>query len=255
MIGSKKQILFIVLCGIFITNALVAEIIGAKIFSLEGVFGLQPAQIDLLGYKLDFNLTAGVLNWPIVFIISDIINEYFGVKGVKIISYLTAALIAYAFLILYGATNLPPAQFWLDINSVDSQGKSLNINNAYSLILRQGMGIMLGSIIAFLFGQILDALIFRKLRQMTTNKFLWIRATGSTLVSQLIDSFVVLFIAFFVFGNWPFSQIIAVASVNYIYKFIIAVLMTPFIYLIHFAIDKYLGKHESDDMIEKATYQ
>ena len=255
MIGSKKQLLFIILCGIFITNALVAEIIGAKIFSLEGVFGLQPAQIDLLGYKLDFNLTAGVLNWPIVFIISDIINEYFGVKGVKIISYLTAALIAYAFLILYGATNLPPAQFWLDINSVDAQGKSLNINNAYSLILRQGMGIMLGSIIAFLFGQILDALIFRKLRQMTTNKFLWIRATGSTLVSQLIDSFVVLFIAFFLFGNWPFSQIIAVASVNYIYKFIIAVLMTPVIYLIHYAIDKYLGKSESDDMIEKATYQ
>jgi queuosine precursor transporter len=255
MIGSKKQILFIVLCGIFITNALVAEIIGAKIFSLEGVFGLKPAQIDLLGYKLDFNLTAGVLNWPIVFIISDIINEYFGVKGVKIISYLTAALIAYAFLILYGATSLPPAQFWLDINSVDAQGKSLNINNAFSLILRQGMGIMLGSIIAFLFGQILDALIFRKLRQMTTNKFLWIRATGSTLVSQLIDSFVVLFIAFFVFGNWPFSQIIAVASVNYIYKFIIAVLMTPFIYLIHYAIDKYLGKHESNEMIEKATYQ
>ncbi len=255
MIGSKKQLLFIVLCGIFITNALVAEIIGAKIFSLEGVFGLQPAQIDLLGYKLDFNLTAGVLNWPIVFIISDIINEYFGVKGVKIISYLTAALIAYAFLILYGATTLPPAQFWLDINSVDSQGKSLNINNAYSLILRQGMGIMLGSIIAFLFGQILDALIFRKLRQMTTNKFLWIRATGSTLVSQLIDSFVVLFIAFFLFGNWPFSQIIAVASVNYVYKFITAVLMTPVIYLIHYAIDKYLGKSESDDMIEKATYQ
>lgn len=255
MIGSKKQLLFIVLCGIFITNALVAEIIGAKIFSLEGVFGLQPAQIDLLGYKLDFNLTAGVLNWPIVFIISDIINEYFGVKGVKIISYLTAALIAYAFLILYGATTLPPAQFWLDINSVDSQGKSLNINNAYSLILRQGMGIMLGSIIAFLFGQILDALIFRNLRQLTTNKFLWIRATGSTLVSQLIDSFVVLFIAFFLFGNWPFSQIIAVASVNYIYKFIIAVLMTPVIYLIHYAIDKYLGKSESDDMIEKATYQ
>lgn len=255
MIGSKKQLLFIVLCGIFITNALVAEIIGAKIFSLEGVFGLKPVQIDLLGYKLDFNLTAGVLNWPIVFIISDIINEYFGVKGVKIISYLTAALIAYAFLILYGATNLPPAQFWLDINSVDAQGKSLNINNAYSLILRQGMGIMLGSIIAFLFGQIMDALIFRKLRQMTTNKFLWIRATGSTLVSQLIDSFVVLFIAFFLFGNWSFSQIIAVASVNYIYKFIIAVLMTPVIYLIHYAIDKYLGKHESDDMIEKATYQ
>jgi queuosine precursor transporter len=255
MIGSKKQLLFIILCGIFITNALVAEIIGAKIFSLEGVFGLQPAQLDILGYKLDFNLTAGVLNWPIVFIISDVINEYYGVKGVKIISYLTAALIAYAFLILYGATSLPPAQFWLDINSVDTQGKSLNINNAFSLILRQGMGIMLGSIIAFLFGQILDALIFRKLRQMTTNKFLWIRATGSTLVSQLIDSFVVLFIAFFVFGKWPFSQIIAVASVNYIYKFIIAVLMTPVIYLMHFAIDKYLGKNESDELIEKATYQ
>lgn len=255
MIGSKKQILFIILCSVFITNALVAEIIGAKIFSLEGVFGLKPAQLDVLGYKLDFNLTAGVLNWPIVFIISDIINEYFGVKGVKIISYLTAALIAYTFLLLYGATNLPPAKFWLDINKVDGQGLTLNINNAFGLILRQGMGIMVGSIFAFLVGQILDAVIFRKLRQMTTNRFLWIRATGSTLISQLIDSFVVLFIAFYVFGPWPFSQIIAVASVNYVYKFFIAILMTPLIYLIHYVIDKYLGKTESDNLIQEATFQ
>ncbi|MCP9769964.1 VUT family protein [Lacihabitans sp. LS3-19] len=252
--ANKKQILFIILCGIFITNAIVAEIIGAKIFSLEATLGLNPAQIDLLGYKLDFNMTAGVLNWPIVFIISDIINEYFGVKGVKIISYLTTVLIVYTFFLLYGAASLPPAQFWLDVNSVDKQGNSLNINNAFGIILRQGMGIIIGSVIAFLLGQMLDALIFRKIRQMTSNKHIWLRSTGSTVVSQMIDSFVVIFIAFYLFGNWKFSQIIAVGSVNYVYKFFIAILMTPVIYLIHYAIDKYLGKKASDELIEEATY-
>lgn len=251
---SKKQMLLLVLAGIFITNAIIAEIIGAKIFSFEQIFGFQPAQIDLLGYKLDFNMTAGVLNWPIVFIISDIINEYYGVKGVKVISYLTTALIAYSFFVLYGATMLPPAQFWIDINMLDSEGNPMNINGAFSKILRQGLGIILGSITAFMIGQLLDAVIFKKLRKMTSNKHIWLRATGSTLFSQLVDSYVVLFIAFFLFGNWEMSQIVAVGSVNYLYKFFVAILMTPIIYLVHYMIDQYLGKETSDQMIHVATH-
>lgn len=251
--NTKKNILFIILCGFFITNAVTAEIIGSKIFSLEAVLGIPPAQIDILGFKLDFNMSAGVLNWPIVFIISDIINEYYGVKGVKMISYITTGLIAYTFFVLYGASALPPADFWVDLNKTDAQGYPLNINNAYSIILNSGMGIILGSITAFLIGQIADAYIFKKLRLLTNNKHIWLRATGSTVFSQLLDSFIVIFIAFYLFGNWDIKQILAVGSVNYIYKFAVAVLITPLIYLIHYGIDKYLGKEKSEELIHEAT--
>ena len=252
--NTKKSILFIILCGFFITNAVTAEIIGSKIFSLEAVLGIPPAQIDILGFKLDFNMSAGVLNWPIVFIISDIINEYYGVKGVKMISYITTGLIAYTFFVLYGASALPPADFWVDLNKTDAQGYPLNINNAYSIILNSGMGIILGSITAFLIGQIADAYIFKKLRLLTNNKHIWLRATGSTVFSQLLDSFIVIFIAFYLFGNWDIKQILAVGSVNYIYKFAVAVLITPLIYLIHYGIDKYLGKEKSEELIQEATH-
>ncbi|MCY1554885.1 hypothetical protein D9M68_914960 [compost metagenome] len=115
------------------------------------------------------------------------------------------------------------------------------------------MGIIIGSIIAFLIGQITDAYIFKKLRLITRNKHIWLRATGSTLLSQLLDSFVVIFIAFYLFGNWDIKQILAVGSVNYIYKFVVAILVTPVIYLLHFLIDAYLGKEKSEELIREAT--
>lgn len=251
---QKKQNLYIVLCGVFLTNAIVAEIIGAKIFSVEGFLGLPPAQISLLGYKLDFNMSVGVLNWPFVFVTSDIINEYFGTKGVRKISYLTAALIAYSFFLIYLATILTPANFWLDLNAHDSKGNSININEGFSMIFRQGLGLIIGSISAFLFGQVLDAMVFQRLRKITNNKMIWLRATGSTLVSQLIDSFVVVYVAFYLFGNWKIEQVFAVGSVNYIYKFFIAIAMTPIIYLVHYLIDLYLGKEHAHQMIEDATF-
>ena len=116
-IDYKKNRLFIILSGIFLTNAIVAEIIGVKIFSGEATLGLNPAHINILGFTLDFNLTAGAIIWPFVFITTDIINEYFGKEGVRRISVLTACLISYAFLIIAVTTLLPAAKFWLDINN------------------------------------------------------------------------------------------------------------------------------------------
>ncbi|MGR3809475.1 queuosine precursor transporter [Jiulongibacter sp. NS-SX5] len=251
--GTKKQRLYIILCGIFLTNAIIAEVIGAKIFSLNETLGLDIQGFSFLGMDMGFALSAGTLNWPIVFIISDVINEYFGKKGVKFISYLTAALITFSFVIIYLAVYVSPAQFWLDVNSADSQGNPININEGFKMIFRQGMGIIIGSIMAFLIGQILDALVFHKLRRITQNRMVWLRATGSTLFSQFIDSFVVLFIAFFVFGNWSIQQVIQVGTNNYLYKFAIAILLTPLIYLAHYLIDGWLGKEHSDELIEEAT--
>jgi hypothetical protein len=94
LLEQKKNRLFIVLAGIFLTNAILAEIIGVKIFSGESTLGFQPAGINIMGFVMDFNLTAGAIIWPIVFITSDLINEYFGKPGVKRISYLAAFFIA-----------------------------------------------------------------------------------------------------------------------------------------------------------------
>lgn len=250
---QKGQRLFLFLCGLFLTNALIAEIIGTKIFSVETLMGWQPAQIPLGGQFLDFNMTAGVLNWPIVFITSDLINEYFGKRGVKRISYLTAGFIVYMFGTIYLATDLPPAQFWLDLNANDSVGNTFNINEAFSRIFRQGLGIMVGSIIAFLLGQLLDVSIFTWLRRKTGSKHIWLRATGSTMFSQLVDSFVVIGVAFYIFGNWSLTQVFSVASVNYIYKGAIAILSTPLLYLAHYAIDRYLGKEHAEKLVNEAA--
>ncbi|WP_109831473.1 queuosine precursor transporter [Reichenbachiella versicolor] len=251
---DKKNTLFLVLAGIFITNALLAEIVGVKIFSLEKLLNTDPAQISLLGeFVLDFNLTAGVVLWPVVFICTDIINEYFGKSGVKKISFLTAGLVSFAFLMIYIITVLPPADFWVDINSVDKQGNSFNINSAFQTIFNQGLGIIVGSLVAFLIAQILDVTVFQKLRSITGPKMIWLRATGSTLFSQLIDSFVVLIIAFYIWGNWPLKQVIAVGIINYIYKFVIAMALTPFIYLGHYLIDSYLGKENAERLTEEAS--
>ena len=105
---QKRNRLFVILAGIFITNALLAEMIGVKIFSAEATFGFNPAHLNIMGFVMDFNLTAGAVIWPIVFITTDLINEYFGKPGVKRISYFTAGLIAYAFVVIFITMRLCP---------------------------------------------------------------------------------------------------------------------------------------------------
>jgi uncharacterized integral membrane protein (TIGR00697 family) len=251
---SRKTNLFVILGAIFLTNAILAEIIGVKIFSGEKTLGLDPVQWTFFGeFVLDFNLTAGAVIWPVVFITTDLINEYFGKKGVRKISFLTAALITYVFVVISLVTALAPADFWLEVNASMPDGSSFDINYAFNTIFRQGLGIIFGSLTAFLLGQLIDVYVFQKLRAVTGPKMIWLRATGSTLVSQFIDSFVVLGIAFYVFGNWSLTQIVAVGLINYVYKFTVAMALTPVLYLAHGLIDRYLGKDLSEKMTEEAT--
>ena len=251
---DKRNTLFLILGGIFITNAILAELIGVKIFSLEAILGLAPAQISLFnGFTLDFNLTAGALIWPVVFISTDIINEYFGKQGVRKVTLLASVLIAYAFVVIFVVTRLAPAQFWLDVNSVDPEGNAFDINFAFNTVFTQGMGIIIGSLTAFLLSQFLDVYIFQKLRKLTGSKMLWLRATGSTLISQLLDSFVVLFIAFYIFGKWSIAQVLAVGIINYMYKFTVAIVLTPLLYAAHYLIDGYLGKEVAGQMTSDAS--
>lgn len=254
---NKHQQLFIVLAAIFLTNAILAELIGVKIFSLEQTLGFDPVHLNILGYTLDFNLTAGVMIWPVVFIATDIINEYFGKRGVRKVSFIAVGCISYAFLMIWLVTVLTPAQFWLDVNNQDADGNPFNVDFAFNKIYTQGLGIIVGSITAFLIGQLLDVIVFQKLRKFTGEKMIWLRATGSTLISQLVDSFVVLFLAFYLLApensRWEISQVVSVGTINYIYKFIVAILLTPLIYLGHYLIDRYLGQAEADRIKEEAA--
>ncbi|WP_374164706.1 queuosine precursor transporter [Arcticibacter sp. MXS-1] len=248
MLKKPETRLLVVLAMFFVSNALLSEFIGVKIFSVEASLGLRKMDINLLGVPgLSFNMSAGVLTWPLVFICTDIINEYYGVKHVRFLSVSTAILIGYAFLVLALALQLIPADFW--VNQVIA-GHAINMNVAFAGIFGQGMWIIAGSIAAFLFGQLVDVLVFHRIKRLTGEKALWLRATGSTVVSQLVDSFVVIFIAFYLNPqyHWSWQMVAAIGLVNYSYKFAVALLMTPVLYLLHALIDKYLGKELSEKM-------
>jgi len=112
MIGAilkdKPTKLFLAISTFFVANALIAEAIGTKLFSLEKIFGLAPANFTLFGQSgLSFTLTCGVLLWPLEFVITDIVNEYFGPKAVRRISITAVVLIAYAFLMYFMAIGIP----------------------------------------------------------------------------------------------------------------------------------------------------
>ena len=246
IIKDKPTRLFIFFTAFFVANALIAECIGGKIFSLEKVFGLQPSSFALFGQSgLSFSLTCGVLLWPLEFIMTDIVNEYYGPKAVRQISYIAVALITYAFLMFYLAIHIPPADFWITSNSKDGIN---NMQIAFNGIFGQGMWIILGSLTAFLVSQIVDVTVFHKIKRSTGEKWIWLRATGSTLVSQLVDSFIVLFIAFKIGRDWSWQLVLAICLVNYTYKFTMAIILTPVIYFMEGRIEKYLGKETTQKM-------
>jgi queuosine precursor transporter len=249
ILKDRPTKLFISIAAFFVANALIAECIGGKIFSLEKVFGWQPADMTIFGQTgLSFNLTCGVLLWPLEFIVTDIVNEYYGPKAVKRISYTAVVLISYAFVMFYGAMRIPPADFW--IGSKQAEGIP-DMQNAFGGIFGQGMWIILGSLIAFLVSQIVDVTVFHTIKKRTGQKWVWLRATGSTVVSQLVDSFIVLFIAFKIGNGWSWKLVLAICLVNYLYKFTMALLLTPVIYLAEKQIDRYLG----EDIAKKMKLQ
>ena len=216
MFKSKKDIVFVILAGIFITNAVVAELIGGKLIQIG-----------------PFVMSIGILPWPVVFLLTDLLNEFYGQKAVRRLSWITAVLIAYCFLIVGLSMAIP---------AYEIKGSKLATNEAYNLVFGQAQAVIVGSIVAFLVSQILDAYLFDRIKQRTGNRFIWLRSTGSTLFSQLIDSYIVLYIGFVLPGAMSFSTYMEVAPTNYILKIGIAVLLTPFVYLGHWLVRRYL-KH------------
>ncbi|WP_264512293.1 queuosine precursor transporter [Flavobacterium sp. N1719] len=214
MFQSRKDMVYIVLAGIFITNALVAELIGGKLI-----------------YVGEAVMSLGILPWPVVFVTTDLINEYFGEKGVRKLSLLTASLITYTFVLLFIGLQIPAVK-----------GDGLVTDDQFKAVFGQSMLIIIGSITAFLVSQLIDVTLFHFVKNKTGNRMIWLRSTGSTVISQLFDSFIVLGIAFWLPGKMDNDTFILSAFTGYSVKLGIAILLTPLIYLGHSLIDNYLKK-------------
>jgi uncharacterized integral membrane protein (TIGR00697 family) len=228
-LNERRQWLFIALAGLFITNAVTAELISNKLIQI-------PLSWQFLGKQFGpFITIIGILPWPVVFLLTDLMNEFYGQKAVRRLSWITSALIAYCFLIVGISMSIPAHEI---------PGSKLATNTAYNLVFGQAQAVIVGSIVAFLVSQLLDAFLFEKIKQRTGNKFIWLRSTGSTMISQLIDSYIVLYIGFVLPGAMTLETYFEVAPTNYILKMIIAILLTPLIYLGHYLVKRYLNQHQ-----------
>lgn len=151
--APRAQRMFVILAGFFIANAIIAEFIGVKIFALEDTLGVAPFEWNLFGQSGSLNFTAGTLLWPIVFVMTDVINEFYGRRGVRFLSWFVVALIAYAFLFAYAAIALAPASWW--VGAAQASGVP-DLQAAFAYVFGQGMWTIAGSITAFLIGQLVD---------------------------------------------------------------------------------------------------
>ena len=221
---SRRDIVYLALAGFFVTNAILGELTGGKLFTLG-----------------PFTLSIGVIPWPVVFIATDLINEYFGREGVKRLTFMTIGLIVYAFVVLFLAMQVPAASF-SPVTDAQFQG-----------VFGQSLWIIVGSVTAFALSQLVDVVIFWLVRHKTGGRYLWMRATGSTVISQLIDSIVIIAIAFWLPGKIKTSEFLTVAASNYSFKLIVALSVTPLLYGGHAAIDRYLGAEEAHELIEQSA--
>ena len=223
---NRSQWLFVFLAGLFITNAVTAELISNKLIEIPLIF-------DVFGTEIGpFVTIVGILPWPVVFLLTDLLNEFYGYRAVRKLSWITAILIAYCFLIVGLSMEIP---------AVNIPGSNLSDDSAYNKVFGQAQMVIVGSICAFLVSQLLDASLFSWIKSKTGDRFIWLRSTGSTLVSQLIDSYIVLYIGFVLPGSLTFFDFMSIAPTNYVLKIMIAILLTPLIYLGHYLIHRYLN--------------
>jgi uncharacterized integral membrane protein (TIGR00697 family) len=224
-LSNRKDIVFVILAGFFITNAIVAELIGGKLVEFFGLF----------------TQSLGIILWPVVFVMTDLINEYYGKSGVRKLTFITIGLIIYTFFILTVGINLPATSF-----------SPVN-DTAFKTVFGQSQWIIVGSIIAFLCSQLVDVYFFWVFRKMTNGKMIWFRATASTVISQLFDTFIVQFIAFVLPGFWSFDEFIHNAAIGYVFKLMVAVALIPMIYILHNVISKYLHPKNEDAVITNSN--
>jgi uncharacterized integral membrane protein (TIGR00697 family) len=245
----REHALAYVLCALFVGFFVAAEVLGGKLIRFT-LFGIGPKDLGL-GDGVEFAATAGILAFPLTFVMTDIVNEYFGRPIVKLFTWIAIAVNLLLQPVIRAAIAVPAISFTPGISDQDMQ-------RGFEIALGQTTSIVVASLCAFAIAQWLDVQVFTWLRRNTGGKYLWLRAQGSTIVSQIVDTFVVIYLAFVFIPMatgatpWSFVDAFSVSLTNYVYKFVIAVGITPLLYLVHVAVDGYLGKEAAEALVRHA---
>lgn len=246
---AREQVLAYVLCALFVGFFVAAEVLGGKLFRFT-LFGRGPADLGL-GDGPEFVATAGILAFPLTFVMTDIVNEYFGRPLVRLFTWIAIAVNLLLQPVIRAAIAVPAISYTAGITDADMQ-------RGFEIALGQTTSIVFASLVAFALAQWLDVRVFTHLRRLTGGKWLWLRAQGSTVISQLVDTFAVIFLAFVLIPSaigaepWSFANAFSVSLTNYVYKFLIAVGITPVLYAVHAAVDAYLGKDAAAALVHHA---
>jgi uncharacterized integral membrane protein (TIGR00697 family) len=207
---TTRHKLYLGLSATFLTSLLVADMTAGKFFSVGGL-----------------DVSVGVIPFPITFLLTDVVNEYYGSRGARFLTAVGALMLVFAFAIIVVARVLPVSP-----HSPISQ-------DAFDAVFGLSFRFFAASLFAYLVGQLADIQAFRLTKRLTRNRHLWLRATGSTAISQIVDTTVVNVTA--LVGILPAAEIVEVTAFNYGYKMIAAVLLTPLLYVAHGIVTRRLG--------------
>ncbi len=220
MFLDKRHKLFMVLAGIFTTCLVVGDIIGGKLI-----------ETNLFGFE--FTTTVGMLPFPVTFLLTDVLNEFYGKRAARFVTLIAFGMAVLSFTFIYLAAAVPFASFtrgadWTGVNEA-------SFNNVFLGSLRM----IIASLCAFLVSQFVDIGVFQLLKRVTSGKLLWLRATGSTAISQLIDTVTITVVAWT--GMLSAGKIATIIYSAYGLKILIALGLTPLIYLCHALVERGLG--------------
>jgi queuosine precursor transporter len=212
--------LYVILCCTFVVALVVGDLIGGKLAETV-VFG-QP-----------FTISMGMIPFPVTFLLTDLVNEFYGPKAARFMTLTGFGVAVFAFITITIAAAIPIADF---TRAADWSGVR---TEAFDNVLASSQRILVASLVAYLVAQFTDMSVFHLLKRVSNNRFLWLRATGSTMASQLIDTMVIQTLAWW--GILPFSKIIGIAVSSYVVKLAVAIGLTPAVYAGHAVVERWLG--------------
>lgn len=219
---DRRQKLFLFLCCLFVTALVVGDIIGGKLI-----------EIHLAG--LPFVMSVGSIPFPVTFLLTDVLNEFYGPKATRTITWIGFGMAIFTLMMVRISVGLPWPEF---TRAPGWQGVT---EGAFNNVFAGSTRILLASMVAYLAAQFLDIAVFHALKRLSANRYLWLRATGSTVASQLIDTVVIQALAWY--GILSGHQIGVLVVSSYVVKLAIAIGLTPLVYGAHVILEKKLGIH------------
>ena len=219
---DRRVKLFVILAAVFVTALVVGDIISVKLVQVH----LGPVTAVL---------SVGMLPFPITFLLTDILNEFYGKRAARYVTLVGFAMALFSIAVIYAAIALPWAPF------TTGEGWTGATQRTFDNVFGGSQRILFASVTAYLVGQFIDIFVFNRLKRLTRNRHIWLRATGSTVVSQLIDTVVVQQLAWT--GVLSQAQIWDIVVTSYFFKLLIAVGLTPLVYAGHALLERRLGMH------------